>query len=821
MRTRLLLVCTVLLMGHQAPAQEIMKVYETIRTEKPPRIDGDLDEPQWQNAPAMVDYFQYLPTWGTVPDHPMDVRIMYDDEALYIGALLYDSAPDSIKGELGARDANDINADFFRICIDTYNKRQDAYYFGVYASGVQFESKVSDATFDAVWESATKITRDGWSAEIKIPYSAIRFPKREEQEWGLQVNRSVRRTREFTQWSKVPNNTNNIQLYWGVLKGIKNVNAPLRLSFTPYISAYIENGPVYDSEGNTEYTNTFSYNAGADVKFGIDERFTLDMTLLPDFGQVQSDNKVKNLSYREVTYDENRPFFKESVELFDKLDLFYSRRIGKIPSGYFSVEGDLQQGETLEENPSSAKLMNALKISGRTDDGLGIGFFNAVTDNTYARIKDASGNSRRVLTEPLTNYNVLVFDQHLKNNSNVYFINTNVTRDKQFNDGNVSGTGFTISNKKNTFAVEGSGALSQQFARPDSAENGNYNTTLGYMYELEIEKLGGRFEYGISRKVIDDNYYTSDLGYQVINSRNINHIYFRHNMNEPWKFLRNSYNGTGYTYATHFQTGKPVINEVYLNLFATLLNYHSAFGGVGFTPGEFYDYFEPRTEGRYNKAIGYYYTYFGISSDYRKPVAIDLNLNLSNFRERFVSEGYNVNLRPRYRISDKFTVRLESYSGFDPYNLGYADTQQDGTIIYGLRRLNTYINQLNFIYTFNPDFHISMNARHYWITAQYRKYLTLEEDGDLSDNFTYSENNDFSYNAFNIDLLCSWQFSPGSNLSVVYKNIIENDNVGITQIPEFGNNFKNMIRDPQTNSISVKLLYYLDYQYFRKHLKKK
>ncbi len=799
-------------------AQESFKEYTAERIPQPPKIDGDLDELIWQSGQVMNDYFQYEPTWGTQPDHPMELRIFYDDEAMYVGATLFDSAPDSIMGELGARDAVDLNADYIRICLDPYNKRQDAYFFGVYASGVQFDSKISDDTYDAVWESATKITPNGWSIEIKIPYSAIRFPKTEVQEWGLQVNRSVRRTREFVQWAKVPTTTSNIQLFWGTLKGISHVNPPLRLSFTPYVSAYMENSPVIDSEGSTTYANSFSYNMGADMKYGIDERFTLDVTLLPDFGQVKSDEKVKNLSYREVTYDENRPFFKESVELFDKNNLFYSRRIGQIPSGYYSVEGELQSGDKLEENPSSSKLLNAVKFSGRTDDGLGIGVFNAITGNTYATVKDSTGKDRDVITEPLINYNAIVFEQQLKNNSNFYFINTNVTRDKNFDDANVTGGGLELSNKQKTFAFEAEGAVSQQFHKITGEPTRNFSNTLGYKYSVGLSKLGGKFEYFGYRTVYDNNYYTSDLGYQAINSRIIYEFQVKHNMPEPWKIFRNSFNNIGYTYGTHFITEKPVINEIYGNLFATFLNYLSVFAGGGFTPGDSYDYFEPRTEGRYSKNVRYWYGFAGISSDYRKKFALDLNLNMSNFIDKYVSEGYNIRIMPRYRFNDNLTIKITSYFAFDPYNLGYADTEPNGNIIYGVRRLYTLENILGINYTFKNDMYISLNARHYWSTAEYRKYMTLLEDGELEDNYSYTSNNDFNYNAFNIDLLYSWQFAPGSNMSIVYKNLIESDDVGIVTIPTYSENLKKMFHDPQLNSLSIKILYYLDYQYIRKRL---
>ncbi|HMT27990.1 MAG TPA: DUF5916 domain-containing protein, partial [Bacteroidia bacterium] len=763
--------------------QDTLRSYSTVRINSNIKIDGHLDEDAWKQAPAMNDFFQFLPNEGTQADHPIDVRVVYDNNAIYIGAMMFDSSPDSILKELGARDMEDLNSDYLRICFDPYNNRQDAYFFGVYASGVQFDSKVSDLTYDAVWESEVKITDKGWVAEMKIPYSAIRFPKMAEQLWAFQVNRYVRRSRELSQWAKTPSKTNNSRIYWGTIKGISNVTAPLRLSLTPYLSSYLESSPVVNDEGKISYSNSFSYNVGADIKYGIDERFTLDMTLLPDFGQVQSDDKVKNLSYREVTYDENRSFFKEGVDLFDKNKLFYSRRIGKIPSGFFSLESELKEGESIEENPSQTKLLNAIKLSGRSDHGMGIGVFNAITDNCYATIKDSLGETRKVLTEPLTNYNVIVFDQQMKNNSSIYFINTNVTRDKGYDDANVTGSGFTLSNKKNTFAFEGEGAISQQFAKATEAPDGEFTTTLGYNYGLSLKKLGGTFEYGAARSVYDNNYYTSDLGYQIINNKIVYEAYVNHNLHQPWKFLRNSYNNIYYTYATHFQTGKPVLNEFNLNLFGTFLDYNSIFGGGGFTPGTTYDYFEPRVEGRYNRSVKYYYSYLGFSSDYRKKVAVDINLNMSNFIGQFVSEGFNINIGPRYRVSDKFTVKLSSYYGFDPYNLGFADIEDDGDIIYGLRILNTFINELNAVYLFKNDMFVSVNVRHYWATAKYRKYVTLLENGEFEDNYDYAINNDFNYNAFNIDFVYSWQFAPGSNLSIVYKNAIENDEYAITQIP--------------------------------------
>jgi len=798
-------------------AQDTPPAYSIYKVDKPPRIDGYLDDESWKDVTPVSKFYQYLPIEGSEPQQKTEVRIAYDNSAIYVGAMMYDSAPDSILKELSARDAlDDVNSDYFRIAIDPYNKNLDAWFFGVYASGVQFDYKESDNTYDGVWESSVRITEEGWIAEMRIPFSAFRFPKDSEQQWTMQLNRYIRRSREFIQWAKTPGKANNPLNYWGKLTGINDIKAPLRLSLTPYFSTYLENAPVYNSSGSVTYGNSFSYNIGADIKYGIDERFTIDMTLFPDFGQVQSDNKVKNLSYQEVTYAENRSFFKESVELFDKDNLFYSRRIGKTPDGYYSAASNLNEGEELAENPSSVKLLHAIKLSGRTDGGLGVGVFNAVTDNTYAVARDSAGNERRFLTEPLTNYNVMVFDQQLKNNSEVYFINTNVIREGGFTDANVSGTGFSLSNSKNTFAVEGSGSLSQRFTTLPEGTNGTANDLIGYKYSLVARKLGGTFNYAVARTAYDDKYYTSDLGYQAINNKVVYEFYVAHNVTQPWKFLRNSYNNTGYTYAHHFESGKPVVNDIYVNLFGTFMNYLSAFAGFGFTPGPYYDYFEPRVEGRYQKGMQYFYFYTGLSSDYRKRVALDLNLNLSNFTDRFVSEGYNLSWKLRFRANDKLTLRWNFTYSFDPYNLGFVDIDPQDNIIYGLRYRNTYINQVTVSYIFRNDMYISLNARHYWSTAEYRKYLTLLQNGELEDNYVYSVNNNFNYNAFNIDFLYSWEFAPGSNLSIVYKNAIENDMTNIISFPGYGENLKGVLNDPQTNSVSVKVLYYLDYHYVRK-----
>ena len=289
----------------------------------------------WQDANPAGDFIQYNPYNGAAPSQPTVVRIMYDDRALYIGAMMYDSEPDSILRELGERDDDDINADFFTIDITPYNDGLNAFEFKVSASGVEIDTKhaanYQDRNWDPIWKSAVKINDSGWVAEIEIPYAAIRFPKTAEQLWGLNMWRSIRRYREWSTWSYINNKLDGVFNQSGTLTGIEGIKPPLRLFFIPYVAGYTENAPE-------SKTWAYSYNYGMDMKLGLSESFTLDMTLIPDFGQVQSDDKIVNLSPFEVYYQERRPFFTEGTELFERGNIFYTRRVGGTPDGY----GDIQ-----------------------------------------------------------------------------------------------------------------------------------------------------------------------------------------------------------------------------------------------------------------------------------------------------------------------------------------------------------------------------------------------------------------------------------------------------------------------------------------------
>ena len=388
-----------------------------------PKLDGKLDEDVWNTVSVAKDFVMFEPGNGDAEDPKFrtEVKILFTDEAMYIGAMMYDPNPDSILTQLTKRDDMDKNVDWFGFFINPYNAGLSDFNFWVTAAGTQADSRTTtegdDFSLNSVWKSAIDINEEGWSVEVELPYMALRFPKEQVSEWGLNFMRSIRRTRRMYSWNFLDISAGyRLEYMSGLLTGMSGIDPPVRLSLMPYVSGYVD-----DFDGATSY----DFNAGLDLKYGLNESFTLDMTLIPDFGQVAYDQQFLNLSPFENYFEENRQFFTEGTELFNQGDQFYSRRIGGAPKNIQGVE--LNSNDSVEIRQEYTRLLNAAKISGRTKKNLGVGFLNAITDANYStRIEE--GVETQILTEPMTNYNVLVLDQRFNRNSSFGLMNTNVLR---------------------------------------------------------------------------------------------------------------------------------------------------------------------------------------------------------------------------------------------------------------------------------------------------------------------------------------------------------------------------------------------------------
>jgi len=801
----------------QTSAQHKNKNTPAIRISSPPRIDGILDDVIWQRLPALNDFIQYIPYNGQSASLPSEVKIAYDNNALYLGAILYDPEPDSIARSLGKRDDSfKINADMFAVHISPYNDGLRSCIFLVTASDIQSDlllSPNSDIQLDlllspigendnwnAVWESNVAINEDGWSVEMKIPLSAIRFPEKNIQDWGFNTFRYINRYNEFSSWSFIRREINQWWTQMGEWRGLANIQPPLRLSFVPYASSYIEH--------NTKQKFGYSYHGGLDLKYGINESFTLDMTLIPDFGHVQSDDHVLNLSPYEIRYDEKRQFFNEGTDLFNKGGIFYSRRVGAQPVFYNVVENHLQENEIIINSPIETQLINTSKISGRNRRGLGIGVFNAMTAKSVATIRDTlSGAKRTLITQPITNYNLIVLDQTLHKKSFVSLINSNVRRSAY--TANVTAAEFRLTDKRKIYRISGNGAYSQKFDTDTTFDS-------GFKYSMSIGKETGSFQYSYLLSAVSDRYDPNDLGYLRQNNEFEHYAELGYNIFKPFGIFLNMSTELSVSHTSLYYPRKFHKYHIDYSIYANFKNHWFAGMHAAWTPIEVHDYFEPRVENRVFILPPSYHNCGRIATDRRKPFSVGLAGGFDkHYNDPFDRFQYWINFEHQLRLNTNFEMNYDLFFQSKRNEIGYVNHKDDeNTIYFGRRAVQTIRNTLDAEYIFNKEIALSFRLRHYWSQADYKRYYLLSIDGRLSESDDYSENHDINYNAFNIDMTFTWNFAPGSELLLVWKNAIYTDNKNVN----FGlyRNFADTIESPQINSVSIKVLYYLDYPKLKK-----
>jgi hypothetical protein len=794
-------------------ASRAPKNIHAVRVTLPPKIDGRPDEAIWRTAPVAGDFVEYAPRNGTAPVMPTEIRFLYDNVALYILAVMHDPHPDSLCRELGRRDQLEVlNNDYISFDILPYNDGLNMYEFKVSPANVQHDCKYSavgqDLSWDAVWETAALTTDSGWIAEVKIPWSALRFPKVENQVWGINMWRNNQRNHEYSTWSWVDNKSDKVLMYYGTLSGIDNIKPPVRLSFSPYVSGYVEKGPQSDK---------WSYFArgGLDLRYGINESYTLDMMLIPDFGQVQSDDQILNLTPFEIRYDEKRQFFTEATELFNKCEIFYTRRVGSTPKNYYLPYDSLGENEQVTKNPDQTKIINATKISGRNARGFAVGLFNGMTTNTWADVQDSvTGVSRRIMTQPFTNYNVLVFDQNLKNNSYITLINTNYWTPQDGYAANVTGAESQISNKRNTLSFLGRMNVTQIFHETAAP-------SFGHQYLVGLSKPSGKFQFELARQETGNTYDPNDMGFIPYNNETVNALELFWKEVDPFWIIINSNTSVEVSYLTLYKPNSFKTLEFSLSNTTTYLKYLTSSFSLGIQPYGYHDYYEPRVWGWVYKSPWNYYDSWNLASDPSKPFQYR-----HNFFFNLTPDNNNVNwafgLTPRIRFSNNLSVTVDMQYEKDLNNYGWVATSYEAemspTIFFGRRDISTISNVLNIRYIFNTKTSLSMRARHYWSQADYLSFHTLNHDGSLSET-GFIDGQNINFNAFTADLQFVWYFAPGSEMSVVWKNVITTWGSKLER--NYYDDLVNTLESPQSNSFSIRVLYYLDYLYLKKAFRKK
>lgn len=814
---RLLFICAIILsLVSLAHGQYESKSLSAVRCAQSPHLDGDLSDPCWLVAPKSEDFVENSPVPGGKMSQRSEVQVVYDDAAIYVAMMNFDTSPDSILQQLSGRDG-DGNSDYCGITFSCYRDGINGFTFIVTPTSEQWDARITfgeneDISWNAVWDCKTSITKDGWIAEFRIPFAAIRFPEANEQLWDINFIREIRRTREKGFWRGVDPTVTGFVTQMGTLTGIQNVEPPKRIFFTPYASAYY-NLIEQETGGLTHET---SWNAGMDVKIGLNDAFTLDATLVPDFGQVISDQRILNLTPFEVQFQDNRQFFIEGTELFSKGNLFYTRRIGYLPEN-FNPDVLLNEGDEIVDLPAQLQLLNASKVSGRTSKGLGIGVFNAVTAATSATVRDSAGVIRSVEMYPLTNYNVTVFDKNLKNNSFVTLINTNVMRNGNYYDANVTGTTFDLRNKSNSYSITGTGAFNRKFG---GAFQNSGREKSGFTQGLDLNKISGNWIWSTGMYLESDTYDPRDLGFLQANNSQYFYLWTSYRVFKPFWRLLNLRSNLTFNYNKLYNPNVFTDFTIESSTIVNSKNFTTYNLSLSTMPVRGADYFEPRVRGA--KFTTYTWNYIGgwVSMDYRKPVAIDAGGG-SAFYENEGRIEWNWYFAPRIRIGDHLFMVYRYQRTQHENDLGFA-TFSNNEPVFGRRNVVTHTNTLTVNYTFNPLMTLMCRVRHYWGFSKYLSFYSLKDDGYLGetdyagfvneDGLAQAHSNaDRNFNSFTIDLMYRWIFVPGSEISVVWKNDITKAEFGRPIAARYSDDFEYTLGLPQSNSFSIRVLYFLDY----------
>ncbi|MGH2552539.1 MAG: DUF5916 domain-containing protein, partial [Chitinophagaceae bacterium] len=512
----------------------------------------------------------------------------------------------------------------------------------------------------------------------------------------------------------------------------------------------------------------------------------------------------------------NRPFFTEGTELFGKGNLFYSRRVGGRPLHFYDVYNSIGPNEKIISNPVETKLANATKISGRLQGGLGVGLFNAVTPRTFAIAEDDNKLQRKLETNPLTNYNIIVLDQTLKHNSSISLINTNVWRSGKDYDANVTAALFDFNDKTNTWNLGG---------KLGSSSLANYlpagKTKTGYTGNLYFGKTSGHFNFNISESFADSKYQINDLGYFNFNNYWENNIWMGYSWTKPadwYNQLRINFNSN---YSRRLKPSTYQNANFNFNANGQLKNLWWAGFFIGYEPSG-NDFYEPHMDGRFFK--GWVSSFAGgwIETNNAKKYQVSTEL-LYVSRSFFNSKKYNVRLNQRYRFNDKLSIRLGLSLEPQKRNVGFAGFSGND-VIFGVRNINTVENSVTLKYNFNKKMGLKADIRHYWSKVDYNdpavNFYKLLPDGSLEHITSFNENVNQNFNDFFVNAEYTWEFAPGSFINIVWKNTNPVENFNQLTKDGYFKNLNNTLSQNHNNNLSFKIVYFLDYLQLRGHKKK-
>ena len=757
-------------------------------------VDGRLDEADWAAAVPIAGFTQFEPVEGGTPSQQTTVRVLYGDNALYVGAVLSDTEPDEVVQTLSRRDEPSL-VDRFWVAIDSYFDRKTAYVFGVSAAGVQIDgvmidgqrmrrsgrvstvSEQVDLTWDAVWNADVALTREGWTVEMSIPYSMLRFAEAEEQTWGVNFRREIARLSEVDDWVMVPRQEDGSVRHFGVLSGLQGIRPLRNVQVTPYsLSRMTTNEAV----GGIAYDR--GLNVGADLKLGLSSNVTLDATINPDFGQVEADPAELNLTTFETFYPEKRPFFVEGIQIFD-----YNLGIGS--------EGNLLY--TRRVGVAASPIIGATKLSGRTDRGLSFGMFSAVTGASFdpgryygvARLKQEFGGQSSYVGGMFTGYQ------------------------RQGERGAerrslAGGVDWDLRSPQNTYQLNGHLTLTS-VAQPEA----DVRRQTGFGTLVTLERLRGSLTWMTSFRLFNDQFNPNDLGRLLVNDwmRVTGNVSYLINGNQPFGPFRRAsvrvFVNPTWTYRTRTFLGTSffVFGSAETHGFQRIsfYSFDSRFGG--------YDVRETRGLGPY-KNPGRLNLYASIATDSRRSYGLEPGISFSQTGTDGRSWGVDLTgsweASARLSLSGRFGLEVandvpawasnEAFALLDGrWHIGQSNQNSDvlepggftpiedptGVFsqgvapdpagryyvpIFGDRDTRSIDVTLRSNVTFTRTMSLQLYTQLFAAKGRYSRYRILTSPSEAVPYAAYPKRHDFALNVFNTNLVFRWEYRPGSTLFLVW-----------------------------------------------------
>lgn len=804
-----------------------------VRVSSAPTIDGRLTENQWTLAEPVSEFQQYDPVEGADPTERTSVRVLYDDNALYVGVMCYDSNPEGIVQQLTRRDRS-AQSDRIAVIIDSYHDHTTAFLFSGSVSGVQSDGALShdglvyDIQWDAVWEFNAQVVANGWSAEFKIPFSALRFVPLKQGDsgyvWGINFRRYIARKNETDEWvmvsrKEVPPGTLSSVSRMGHLLGIKDIHPPLHLEVLPYESSKLD----YISQPDPfPLQKDFKENVGLDLKYGVSNNFTLDVAVNPDFGQVEVDQAILNLTVFETFYPEKRPFFLEGAPIFSfgtmfdnqELRLFYSRRIGKKPAGYDTVS--ISSNQTYSDMPELTTILAAGKLTGRTQSGLTLGVLSAVTNEENATVKNLDGSTNpATLVEPRAGYNALRLKQDVFDNSWVGLMATSSA--KEYNSPALSGgVDWNLRFDDNTYAVDGYLAGSQAVFNPLLyPESGRVTGDAG---RIGIGKLQG--EHWLMFSLYDftsKNFWIDDLGFYSQPREHGGFTQVSYKEDRANTAIVQRYALTAETDYRWDWDGAKTVSQLefepqfqFTNFWTLTLDYLRLL---------------PAYDDANRGIIGLYHRPGGdrllasLQTDARQSVVLALNAGYQN-STKGMSMLYSIfqfTLRPStwmefspsitlYRTRDEEAWATSTNS---PYYFYDSTLTHSWHNLFGDRDIDQYDLSLRGTITFTRSMSVQFFTQVLLAKANYTHYSVLVGADDLEPyNFqpTPTDDPDFNQKTINANVVFRWEYMPGSTIYLVWTQARIGDND--VYATSFRDDFRDAFKLPMDNVLLAKITYW-------------